>query len=99
MSDSAEQPTMRNKNIQQGKKTHEQQLRTLERKPHVPDARRMQAELQRPAQEDKAHPVKHKARDSEFPVSHGGMNQESDHHKHNDPGQAGHKPQKHSPAE
>jgi hypothetical protein len=43
--------------------------------------------------------VEHTARQSEFPVSRGGMNQESDHHKHNDSGQAGHKPQKHSPAE
>jgi hypothetical protein len=28
-----------------------------------------------------------------------GMNQESDHNKHNDPGQTGHKPQKHTEAE
>jgi hypothetical protein len=27
------------------------------------------------------------------------MNQESDHNTHNDPGQSGHKPQKHGPAE
>jgi hypothetical protein len=27
------------------------------------------------------------------------MHQESDHNKHNDPGQSGHKPQKPSPAE
>jgi hypothetical protein len=27
------------------------------------------------------------------------LNQESDHNKHNDPGQSGHKPQKHSPSE
>ena len=37
---------------------------------------------------------------SEFAVSHqGGMNQESDHNKHNDSGQAGHKPQKHTELE
>jgi hypothetical protein len=40
-----------------------------------------------------------KARQSELPVSQQGMNQESDHNKHNDPGQSGHKPQKHSEAE
>ena len=39
------------------------------------------------------------ARQSEFPVSRHGMNQESDHNKHNDGGQSGHKPQKHTEAE
>ena len=40
------------------------------------------------------------ARQSDVLVSRGGMNQESrDHNKHNNPGQSGHKPQKHSPAE
>jgi hypothetical protein len=44
--------------------------------------------------------VKHpEARQSEFPVSSHGMNQESDHNKHNDAGQSGHKPQQHTPAE
>jgi hypothetical protein len=38
--------------------------------------------------------------DSPHGVSQQGMNQESrDHHKHNNAGQSGHKPQKHSPAE
>jgi hypothetical protein len=77
----------------QGLKTHEQQLRILEKKPDMPDAR----------QDDlppTTHPVSHPdARQSEFPVSQGGMNQESDHNKHNDTGQQGHQPQKHSPAE
>jgi len=77
----------------QGPKTHEQQLRILEKKPDMPDARHEAA----PAG---SHAVKHpEARQSEFPVSRGGMNQESDHNKHNDPGQTGHKPQKHTDAE
>jgi hypothetical protein len=77
----------------QGPKTHEQQLRILERKPDMPDPRR------------KAPPTPPRgvrnpeARQSEFPVSRGGMNQESDHNKHNDTGQSGHKPQQHGPAE
>ena len=77
----------------QGPKTHEQQLRILEKKSDIPDAR--QGEYT-----PTTHPVRHpEARQSEFPVSQGGMNQESDHNKHNDTGQRGHKPQKHSPAE
>jgi len=77
----------------QGPKTHEQQLRILENKPDMPDARHEDT----PAD---THAVKHpEARQSEFPVSRGGMNQESDHNKHNDPGQPGHKPQKHTEAE
>ena len=77
----------------QGPKTHEQQLRILEKKPDMPDARQN-------APAPTSHAVRHpEARQSEFPVSHGGMNQESDHNKHNDGGQLGHKPQKHSPAE
>ena len=77
----------------QGPKTHEQQLRILENKPDMPDARH-----DTPPAGTQA--VKHpEARQSEFPVSRGGMNQESDHNKHNDPGQSGHKPQKHTEAE
>jgi hypothetical protein len=83
----------------QGKKTHEQQLRTLERKADVPDARRMETELESPSRDDKARLPKDNVREAEFPVSRGGLHQESDHNKHNDPGQRGHGPQKHSPAE
>ncbi len=36
-------------------------------------------------------------RESEMKVSRGGMNQESRHNKHNDPGQPGHGPQKMKP--
>jgi hypothetical protein len=77
----------------QGKKTHEQQLRILENKDDVPDARRREP----PAEQ--AHVPAPNKRESEFAVSRGGINQESDHNKHNDEGQRGHKPQQHSPAE
>ena len=81
----------------QGKKTHEQQVRILERKPDVPDARLTQETLKRSGRDDAVHRPKQGARQSEWPVSRGGLNQESDHNKHNDPGQSGHKPQQ--PAE
>jgi len=79
-------------------KTREQFKRTLERKPDMPkegDA----ATVGRPA--DTTHPPHNlDARQSEMPVSRGGMHQESrQHNKHNQGGQAGHGPQKHSPAE
>ena len=70
----------------QGPKTHDQQKRILERKPDKREA--PSSTMQNPD-----------ARQSEFPVSRGGMNQESDHNKHNDRGQTGHKPQKHTEAE
>ena len=80
----------------QGNKTHEQQLRILERKPDRPDGNRT---MGRP-EGGVTPPVNPQARDSEFPVSRGGLHQESrDHNKHNKPGQTGHKPQHHSPAE
>jgi hypothetical protein len=79
----------------QGKKTHEQQLRILENKPDVPDARHA-GELN----PRRNPPLSNRdARRSEFAVSAGGLNQESDHNKHNDGGQAGHKPQRHTHAE
>jgi hypothetical protein len=77
----------------QGRKTHEQFLRNLERKDDLPKPGETLAE--RPTHQ----PYDRDARQSEMPVSRGGMNQESSHNKHNDPGQSGHKPQQHSPAE
>ncbi len=75
----------------QGPKTHEQQLRILERKPDIGS---------RDGQPEGGRAMRNPdARQSEFPVSRHGMNQESDHNKHNDPGQSGHKPQKHTEAE
>ena len=83
------------KTERQGRKTHEQQLRMLERKPDVPDARQLEEEIS-----DVARLPRHsEARQSEFPVSRGGLNQESDHNKHNDAGQSGHKPPKSTPAQ
>jgi hypothetical protein len=85
----------------QGRKTHEQQIRTFERKPDVPDRRQTEAAMQESGVEGRAHfSPRQDIRPTEFPVSRTGLNQESrDHNKHNRPGQAGHKRQKHSPAE
>jgi len=82
-----------------GRKTHEQQIRTFERKPDVPDTRQMEEERSRLQENPPSRLPKHAERQSEYPVSRGGTNQESDHNKHNDPGQPGHKPQKRSPAQ
>ncbi len=79
-----------------GRKTREQILRTLERKDDVPKQREMEDALAA-APADTAKMVRHAgARQSAMPVSRHGMNQESVHNKHNDPGQRGHKPQKFS---
>jgi hypothetical protein len=78
----------------QGKKTHEQQLRILERKPDVPDARQVEEDVARLQLDGTARTAKRGGRQSEFAVSRGGLNQESQHNKHNNPGQSGHKPQK-----
>jgi hypothetical protein len=84
----------------QGRKTHEQQKRILERKDDVAKP----GDPPGPDGDGATVPDKtlnqREARQSELPVSRGGMHQESrDHNKHNNPGQSGHKPQKHSPAE
>ena len=79
----------------QGNKTHEQHQRILERKDEM--GKTTEAGGQ---QEAGAQPHDRDARQSEMPVSRGGMNQESrDHNKHNHGGQTGHGPQEHSPAE
>ena len=78
----------------QGPKTHEQQLRILERKSDVPDARQVEQLQGRNVEDTHVHHADPAARQSEFTVSRGGLNQESDHNKHNDAGQSGHKPQK-----
>ena len=68
----------------QGNKTHEQLLRTLEHKDDVPK----RGDPANPAAQDQAKAVHHpEARQSEFPVSRGGLNQESrQHNKHNNEG-------------
>ena len=83
----------------QGGQTTEQQKHMLERKDDVPKTTDViigdGAEV--PTTKTAKHP---EARASEFSVSRTGMNQESrQHNKHNNPGQSGHKPQKHGPAE
>lgn len=81
------------------KKTHEQQVRILERKPDVPDARELDRALGHNVEDPAVHRARPETRHSEYPVSRGGLNQESDHNKHNDPGQSGHKPPKPMPAQ
>ena len=82
----------------QGKKTHEQTIRTLERKPQVPDIRRTKADLEQAGETHRLRKPRRNVRQSEFQISGGGMHQESrDHNKHNDPGQSGHKPQQPTP--
>ncbi len=83
----------------QGKKTHEQQLRTLERKNDVPSAERSPAERQADAIARSGKVASREGRQSEFPISTGGMNQESDHNKHNRQTQTGHAPIKPQPAQ
>lgn len=83
----------------QGKKTHEQQRRILERKDDLPPPDRSDAERQTDVIFGAAKIERRGGRQSEFPVSSGGMNQESDHNKHNDRTQPGHKPQSPEPAQ
>jgi hypothetical protein len=77
----------------QGKKTHEQQKRMLERKDDLPSPHRSDSQKQAEAADNAGRTVRRDARQSEFAVSSGGMNQESDHNKHNRQTQQGHKPQ------
>jgi hypothetical protein len=83
----------------QGRKTHEQQKRILERKADVPAPDRTDAQKQADAVAGAAKVARREGRQSEYPVSSGGMNQESDHNKHNHPTQPGHKPQIPEPAQ
>ncbi|MDQ8729305.1 hypothetical protein [Bradyrhizobium sp. LHD-71] len=83
----------------QGNKTHEQHKRILERKADVPSPTRSDAEKQADAVAKSARALRRNARQSEFPISSGGMNQESDHNKHNRRTQDGHKPQTPEPAQ
>lgn len=68
---------------QQGEKTKEQQRRTLERKPDLPRQDSDGALAADDGDAARAAPAMDRAkRQSEFPVSRGGMNQESQHNKH-----------------
>lgn len=67
----------------QAKKTHEQQLRILQNRDDVPKPGEIDVAANSDAPE---HAPRHpEARQSEMPVSRGGMNQESRHNKHNHP--------------
>ena len=89
---------MQRKASGQGQRTHEQFRRTLERKDDLADRQELESSGSPPG--STRTPRTDSARQSEMPVSRRGMNQESrDHNKHNHPGQSGHKPQKHGPAE
>jgi hypothetical protein len=55
----------------QGRKTHEQQLRMLERKPDVPDQRQVDAELARMQHDAATRLPRHEGRQSEFAHKHG----------------------------
>jgi hypothetical protein len=76
-----------------GKSAAGSPFRILENKPALSDRK-----TERPSTSPRArkHP---NARQSEFPVSRSGMNQESDHNKHNESGQSGHEPQRPTPAQ
>ncbi|MYZ47015.1 hypothetical protein [Propylenella binzhouense] len=80
----------------QGNKTHEQFVRNLEHKSDVP-----KPGDPRPQDGAAGHGARHAhVRESEMPVSRGGMNQESrDHNKHNEGDRSVHGPQKHHAAE
>ena len=80
--------------VLQGNKTHEQQLRVLERRADFPDPRRIEQEIEQLPESHVARVVNPQARQSEFPVSRGGMNQESKHNKHNRPSRGAHRPAK-----
>jgi hypothetical protein len=61
-----------------GRKTHDHQLRTMERKEGLPKERDKEAKTA-------ARSPRSRKSKSEFPVSRSGMNQESEHNKHNKP--------------
>jgi len=68
---------------QHGNKTHEQFLRTVERKDDLPKPGEPHTAIE--ARDPATHPPHHPgARQSEFPVSRGGIHQESQHDKHHD---------------
>jgi hypothetical protein len=83
----------------QGPKTHEQHKRILERKDDVPSSNRPDATRQADAIASSAKVVRREGRQSEFPVSSRGMNQESDHNKHNRQTEQRHKAPKPEPAQ
>src|SRR5947209_1326958 len=83
--------------VMQGPKTHQQQVRILERKAGASARPNKQTGKETAAAASRI--AKPAIRATEFPVSRTGMRQESDHNKHNLHTQSGHKPQKQSPAQ
>ena len=83
----------------QGKKTHEQQMRILESKDDVPSPPRSERQTQADVVAGSAKVQRRGGRESEFPVSSAGMNQESDHNKHKHPTQQNHTPVRLQPAQ
>lgn len=84
----------------QGNKTHDQQIKILERKDGLAKARDRDEALYQHAQEAAASGEP--AADDHvrpFPNTTGTNRESRDHNKHNDPGQDGHSRQKHGPAE
>lgn len=83
-----------------GRKTREQQIRTLERKDGYPDGVREDDTTQRLMETATSEGARHReALQSQSRVSRKGLNQESTHNKHDDGGQKSHKPQQHDEAE
>jgi hypothetical protein len=85
-----------------GNKTHEQQLRTFERKDDAPKVGEpathlSNAEIAEQASRTSAAPP---SRSQEgYATGHSGNVESRDHNKHNNPDQQGHKPQHHTRAE
>ena len=73
------------RHVPQSRKTHEQQLRMLERKPDMPDSRQVEQEIARIQEGGAVRHPRRDARQSELEVSRGGLNQESQRNKHNRP--------------
>ena len=86
-----------------GNKTHEQQLRQFERKDDAPKVGEQPTHLSNAEIADRSGissaPPPSRGQTG-YATGHSGGNVESrDHNKHNDAGQHGHKPQKHTRAE
>lgn len=64
-----------------GRKTHEQQIREFERKPDYPREQDLHETNEEVLRNPPAKTPKEGVRQSEFPVSRQGMNQESRHRK------------------
>jgi hypothetical protein len=85
-----------------GNKTHEEQIRTFERKDDVPKKGEYPTKLSNAeiAESTFCSSAPPPSRDEEgYATGHSGQQESRDHNKHNNAGQSGHAPQKHSRAE